>query len=89
MDAADIVLLRPDLHALSSAFALSRRTIRIIRQNLFWAFFYNLLLIPLASGLLTPLLHIEITPVIAALFMSISSVTVCLNALRLNLFKAP
>ncbi len=66
---------------------LSLSTIRIIKQNLFWAFFYNILGIPIAAGVLFPLAEITLTPMIAAAAMSISSVSVVLNALRLRFFK--
>ena len=84
---ADIVLMKSDLRDVSTAIALSRRTIRIIRENLFWAFAYNILGIPVAMGVLYlfggPLLN----PMIAALAMSLSSVSVVTNALRLRGFQ--
>jgi Cu+-exporting ATPase len=88
MESADIVLMRGDLNDVPTALLLSRRTIRNIKQNLFWAFGYNVLGIPVAAGLLSifggPLLN----PVIAAAAMSLSSVSVLSNALRLRRFKA-
>ena len=87
MESADIVLMKSDLMDVVSAIALSRATIRNIKQNLFWAFIYNVVGIPVAAGLLYifggPLLN----PVIAAAAMSMSSVSVLSNALRLKRFK--
>ncbi len=83
MDAADVVLVKSRLTDVSSAIRLSRATIRNIRENLFWAFFYNLICIPLAMGLY----GIAMKPMYAAAAMSLSSFCVCMNALRLNLFK--
>jgi Cu+-exporting ATPase len=88
MESADIVLMRSDLSDVPTAINLSKRTIRIIKQNLFWAFGYNTLGIPVAAGLLYlfggPLLN----PIFAAAAMSMSSVSVLTNALRLKGFKA-
>jgi len=70
-----------------TAVELSRATIRNVKQNLFWAFFYNVICIPLAAGMLYPLLQIQLDPMLAAAAMSLSSVTVVANALRLRLFK--
>jgi Cu+-exporting ATPase len=88
MESADIVLMRSDLLDVPTAINLSKRTIRNIKQNLFWAFGYNVLGIPIAAGLLYifggPLLN----PVFAAAAMSLSSVSVLTNALRLKRFKA-
>ncbi len=87
MDAADIVLMDKGLNRVSHAIALSRATIRNIKQNLFWAFFYNCLGIPVAAGVLYPLLGIRLSPMLGALAMSMSSVFVVTNALRLRFFK--
>jgi Cu+-exporting ATPase len=88
MESADIVLMRSDLSDVPTAINLSKRTIRIIKQNLFWAFGYNTLGIPVAAGILYlfggPLLN----PIFAAAAMSMSSVSVLTNALRLKRFKA-
>lgn len=87
IDSADIVLMRSALSAVSSAIALSRATIRNIRQNLFWAFFYNTLGIPIAAGLLYLPFGIRLTPMLGAAAMSLSSVFVVTNALRLRNFQ--
>ena len=87
IDAADIVLMRSSLKDVSAAVWLSRSVIRNIHQNLFWAFFYNVICIPLAAGFYSALfgLSFEMNPMVGAAAMSISSFTVCMNALRLNL----
>jgi Cu+-exporting ATPase len=82
-----VVLVRPHLGALVDMFALADSTMRIIRQNLFWAFAYNVVAIPLAAGVLYPWFGISLSPMIAALAMSLSSVFVVTNALRLNRIK--
>ena len=89
IDAADIVLEKSLLTDVPAAIRLSRQTVRNIHENLFWAFFYNLICIPLAIGLYQALFgwSFEMRPEIGALAMAFSSVTVCLNALRLNLFS--
>lgn len=89
VDAADVVLMKGSLLNAAAAIRMSRATIKNIHENLFWAFFYNAICIPLAIGLYQALFHAdwELSPAIGALAMSFSSVTVCLNALRLNLFK--
>jgi len=84
MDAADIGLMREDLMAVPQAIELVKATLRIIRQNLFWAFAYNTLAIPVAAGVLYPLWEIRLSPVFAAAAMAMSSVTVVTNALRLR-----
>ena len=87
IDAADVVLMNSRLSDVVAAVRLSRATVRNIHQNLFWAFIYNILLIPLAAGAYTWLLHgWTLDPMIAAAAMSLSSFCVCMNALRLNLF---
>ena len=87
IDSADVVLMRNSLLDIVSSIELSKATIKTIKQNLFWAFFYNVILIPLAAGLLYPSFGITLNPMFAAFAMSISSVFVCLNSLRLRGFK--
>jgi Cu+-exporting ATPase len=100
MESADITLMRGDVGGVITAFELSRGTIRTIKQNLFWAFFYNVLLIPVAAGVLYPVFNAVggvpvglefffgqqgfLNPVLAALAMAFSSVTVVTNSLRLR-----
>ena len=87
MDSADIVLVRGELTDAAAAVCLSKAVIRNIKENLFWAFFYNAICIPLAAGVFYPLLHWTLNPMIGAAAMSLSSVFVVSNALRLKLFK--
>lgn len=87
IEAADVVLTSDKLSDVAAATRLSRKALKNIRENLFWAFFYNCLGIPLAAGLFYPLLGWTLNPMIAAAAMSFSSVTVVLNALRLRNFK--
>lgn len=87
MESADIVLMNSSLASVSGAVELSKATIRNIRQNLFWAFFYNSLGIPVAAGVLYPAFQILLSPMIGAAAMSLSSVFVVTNALRLRMFK--
>ncbi|HHU76510.1 MAG TPA: cadmium-translocating P-type ATPase, partial [Firmicutes bacterium] len=87
IEAADIVLTKSDLMDAVGAMELSRATIRNIKQNLFWAFFYNVLGIPLAAGLLYPAFGLRLTPMIGAAAMSLSSFFVVTNALRLRKFR--
>ncbi len=89
MAASDITLIGGDLRTIVTAIALSRKTVGVIKQGLVWAFGYNVLLIPVAMGLLYPLLGILLNPVIAAAAMAMSSVSVVTNALRLRSFRAP
>lgn len=90
IESADIILLRSDLRGVPSAIQLSQATVRVIRQNLFWAFFYNLLLIPVAAGVLYPFLGERglLNPLWSAGAMAFSSVSVVTNALRLRRWKA-
>ncbi len=84
IEASDVTLVGGDPRLVSSAIALSRATIRVIRQNLFWAFAYNVLLIPVAMGVLYPTFGILLNPAFAAGAMALSSVSVVLNSLRLR-----
>ncbi len=86
IDAADVVLMHSVLSDVPAAIRLSRATLRNIHENLFWAFFYNALCIPLAAGVYTVIFGWELNPMVAAACMSLSSVCVVLNALRLNAF---
>ena len=87
IEAADIVLMKSELRDVPAAIRLSRQTLRNIRENLFWAFFYNCIGIPLAAGVLVPVTGISLSPMFAAAAMSLSSFCVVTNALRLNLFR--
>ena len=89
MESAGVTLMSGDLRGLVTAIALSRATMRNIRQNLFWAFAYNVVLIPVAMGVLYPLNGVLLDPILAAAAMALSSVTVVTNALRLRRFSAP
>lgn len=87
IESADIVLMKNDIRDAAEAVRLGRATMRNIRQNLFWALIYNSLGIPLAAGLFYPIFHWQLNPMFGAAAMSLSSVCVVTNALRLNLFK--
>ena len=87
IESADIVLMKSDLVDAVTAVELSRATIRNVKQNLFWAFFYNIICIPLAAGVFYPIFHLQLSPMFAAAAMSLSSVCVVTNALRLRFFK--
>jgi P-type Cu+ transporter len=87
IESADVVLMSGDLRGIPNAIALSKATLRNIKQNLFWAFFYNVILIPVAAGALYPAFGLRLSPVVAAAAMGVSSVFVLSNALRLRRFK--
>ena len=89
IESAEVVLMSGDLRNVPNAIALSRATIRNIKQNLFWAFAYNTSLIPVAAGVLYPAFGILLSPVVAAVAMAASSVCVVTNALRLKRFRPP
>jgi Cu+-exporting ATPase len=89
MESSDITLIGGDLRGIVTAIALSKATIRNIKQNLFWAFAYNTILIPVAAGVLFPFFGVLLNPIFAAGAMALSSVTVVSNALRLRGFKPP
>ena len=84
MEAADITLINADIRSVSSAIQLSKATMRVIKQNLFWAFGYNVVLIPVAMGALYPFTHTLFNPILASLAMAFSSVSVVSNSLRLK-----
>lgn len=86
IESADIVLMKDDLNDVATAIELSRKTIANIKMNLFWAFFYNVSLIPVAAGIFVGL-NLTLNPMLASIAMSVSSVSVVLNALRLRFFK--
>ena len=87
IESADAVLMKNDLLDAVSAVRLSKAVIRNIKENLFWAFFYNIICIPVAAGIFYPAFGIKLAPVMGAAAMSLSSVFVCLNALRLRRFR--
>ncbi|HOV89465.1 MAG TPA: heavy metal translocating P-type ATPase [Syntrophorhabdaceae bacterium] len=87
IESADVVLMKAQLRRLVDLIKLSRRTIHIIKQNLFWAFIYNIIGIPIAAGILYPLFGIRLEPMFGAIAMMISSISVVSNSLRLRMFK--
>ena len=87
VEAADVALVRGDLHGLADAIELSRRTMRIMRQNLFWAFIYNVISIPVAAGVLYPSFSLQLSPILASAAMAFSSVSVVANSLRLRTWR--
>jgi Cu+-exporting ATPase len=87
MEAGDVTLMRSDLTGVAAAIALSRGTMRVMRQNLFWAFLYNAIGIPLAAGALYPVCGLLLSPVLASAAMALSSVSVVMNSLRLRRLK--
>lgn len=87
IEAGQITLMRPDLNAVADAIELSRSTVRTMRQNLFWAFVYNVIGIPIAAGVLYPAWRIQLSPILASAAMALSSVSVVSNSLRLRRFR--
>ena len=87
IDASDVTVMRPDLTAVAAGIALARRTMRTMRQNLFWAFVYNIIGIPIAAGALYPRFGLLLSPVLASAAMALSSVSVVSNSLRLRRFR--
>lgn len=87
IESADVVLMKNDLNDVVTAFRLSKAAVRNVKENLFWAFFYNAVGIPFAAGVLYPFFALRLSPMIGSLCMSLSSVCVVLNALRLKFFK--
>ena len=86
IDSSDVILIKNDLGSILKLINISKNTVRNIKQNLFWAFFYNVLMIPIAMGILRPI-GLYINPMIASLAMVFSSLTVIANALRLKKLK--
>jgi Cu+-exporting ATPase len=89
IEASDVTLISGDLNGVATAISLSRRTIQVVKQNLFWAFAYNVALIPLAAGVFYPAFGVLLNPIFAAAAMGLSSVTVVSNSLRLRRFAVP
>jgi P-type Cu+ transporter len=87
IEASDITLMRPDLGGVASAIELSRRSMRTMKQNLFWAFVYNVIGIPIAAGVLYPSTGMLLSPILASAAMAFSSVSVVGNSLRLRTTK--
>ena len=87
IEAADVTLMRGDLRGVVAAAELSRRTIRIVKENLAWAFGYNVVLIPVAAGLLYPVAGVLLSPILAGAAMAFSSVSVVTNSLRLKRWR--
>jgi Cu+-exporting ATPase len=87
MEAGDVTMMRSDLNGVATAIALSRGTMRVMRQNLFWAFIYNVIGIPLAAGVLYPVCGLLLSPVLASAAMALSSFSVVANSLRLRRLK--
>jgi len=87
IEAADVTLMRVDLRGVVAAVDLSRRSIRIVKENLVWAFGYNVVLIPVAAGLLYPVWGVLLSPMLAGAAMAFSSVSVVMNSLRLKRWR--
>jgi Cu+-exporting ATPase len=88
VEAADVALMRGGLAGVADAIRLSRRTMRTMKQNLFWAFAYNVIGIPIAAGVLYPAFGLLLSPILASAAMAFSSVSVVTNSLRLRRFRA-
>jgi P-type E1-E2 ATPase len=88
IETAEVALMRGDLRGVATAIELSRRTIRVIKENLAWALGYNLVLVPVAAGALYPMWGILLSPILAGLAMALSSVSVVANSLRLRRFES-
>jgi Cu+-exporting ATPase len=89
IEASDITLITGDLRGVVTAIALSKRTMRTMKQNFFWALIYNTVLIPVAAGVLYPVAGILLSPILAGAAMAFSSVSVVTNSLRLRRFRSP
>jgi Cu+-exporting ATPase len=89
IEASDIALMRSDLRGVPTAISLSRRTMTTMKQNLFWAFVYNVIGIPIAAGVLYPITGLMLSPIIASAAMALSSVSVVTNSLRLRSVRLP
>jgi Cu+-exporting ATPase len=89
IEASDITLITGDLRGVVTAIALSKRTMRTMKQNFFWAFVYNTVLIPVAAGALYPVAGVLMSPILAGAAMALSSVSVVSNSLRLRRFRSP
>jgi len=87
IEASDIALMRSDLRSVPTAISLSRQTMATMKQNLFWAFIYNVVGIPIAAGVLYPVMGVTLSPIIASAAMALSSVSVVTNSLRLRRVK--
>ncbi len=87
IEASDVTLMRNDLRAVGSAIELARQTMKTMKQNLFWAFIYNVVGIPVAAGILYPIWGIMLSPILASAAMALSSVSVVTNSLRLRVWK--
>jgi Cu+-exporting ATPase len=87
VEASDVTLMRADLAGVAAAIALSRATMRVMKQNLFWAFVYNVVGIPVAAGVLYPLFGLLLSPILASAAMAFSSVSVVTNSLRLRAWR--
>jgi Cu+-exporting ATPase len=86
IEASDVTLMRNDLEAVASAILLARQTMKTMKQNLFWAFIYNVVGIPIAAGILYPVWGILLSPILASAAMAFSSVSVVTNSLRLSMW---